>query len=130
VIAANLPQFPVQHALNDGRLPSWSSGGPDGRAVVDPFLHGLAQHLAPGGLVVMTHNSFISLEHTQALLAESGLHALVASTVSVALPRHKLQGLPAQVLQAYLGHGLHLLGDGAFADFHVLDICHAPTAQG
>ncbi len=129
VIVANLPQFPVQHTLNDGRLPSWSSGGADGRALVDPFLRGLALHLAPGGLAVMTHNSFISLERTQVLLAESSLQAQVASTVSVPLPRHKLQGLPTQVLQAYLGQGLHLLGDGAFADFHVLDIGHATAAQ-
>ncbi len=127
VIAANLPQFPVRQALDDGRLPSWSCGGADGRALVDPFLRGLALHLAPGGLVVMTHNAFIGLEQTQAMLATAGLQALVASTVSVPLPQHKLRGLPAPVLQAKLGHGLHQLGDCAFADFHVLDIRHAPS---
>src|SRR5262249_55834787 len=57
LIAANLPHFPMAptEALGE-RLPSWSSGGPDGRSLLDRFLIGLPAHLAPGGRAIITHN--------------------------------------------------------------------------
>lgn len=128
LIAANLPQFPVLQPVADGRLPTWSSGGADGRAVVDRFLQGLPAHLAPGGRVVMTHNAFIDLGKTRRLLQPLGLAARVARTVSVPLALHKLAGLPPPVLQSWLGRGLQRIGDFGFADFHVLEI--RPGADG
>ena len=125
IIAANLPQFPLLQTLADGRLPSWSSGGADGRALIDRFLRGLTAHLEPGGLVVMTHNAFVDLQHTHDMLRTAGLVATVASTVSVPLALPKLAGLPPPLLQACLGRGLHRVGEYAFADFHVLEISHA-----
>jgi hypothetical protein len=44
VIAANLPQFPRMCGGFLDRLPSWSSGGPDGRSLLDPLPEG---HGAP-----------------------------------------------------------------------------------
>jgi release factor glutamine methyltransferase len=124
LIAANLPQFPVLHPLDDGRLPTWSSGGTDGRALIDRFLQGLPRHLAPGGLVVMTHNVFVDLDRTCRALQALGLVATVAGTMSVPLAQHKLSGLPPQVLETFLERGLHRVGDFGFADFHVLEISH------
>jgi release factor glutamine methyltransferase len=54
LIVTNLPQFASQRVRDDGRLPTWSAGGANGRATVDVFLKGLADHLAPGGTAVMS----------------------------------------------------------------------------
>ena len=42
LIVANLPHFPMERSDVPGRLPTWSAGGTDGRALLDPFLEGLA----------------------------------------------------------------------------------------
>ena len=54
-----------------GRLPTWSAGGADGRALLDPFLEGLAAHLAPGGRAVITHNAFVGLERSREIVARA-----------------------------------------------------------
>lgn len=129
LIAFNPPQFPAVESMDDGRLATWSHGGSDGRRVVDPFLDGLAEHLMPGGLAVMTHNDFIGLDATAARLQRHGLSLAVAQTVSVPIPPYKLQALPPQLLQRHLGRSLHCVGPYAFAEFHVLEIRHGrPTA--
>lgn len=122
LIACNLPQFPVQAPLADGRLPSWSSGGADGRALIDRFLRGLPAHLKPGGRAFMTHNAFVDLARTEQLLAGFGLRARVASTVCLPLPMAKLQGLDPALMRRELGRSLHRIGGHAFAELHVLDI--------
>lgn len=122
LIVTNLPQFPLLAPLPDGRLPSWSSGGADGRALIDPFLAQLGQHLKPRGRALMTHNVFVDLEQTQQVLAQQGLRASVASTQSVRLAQHKWQGMNPRVLDRYFGRGLHSVGEFRFADFVVLDI--------
>lgn len=124
LIASNLPQFPQTRPLDDGRLPTWSGGGPDGRAVLDRFLDGLPRHLAPGGRAVITHNAFIDLPRTLQRLAADGLEGEVAQTVSVPLPLHKLEALPPGWFERWDGRGLHRIGGHAFADFHVLEIRH------
>ena len=48
LIVANLPHFPMEPVEVAGRLPTWSAGGADGRCLLDPFLEGLAEHLAAG----------------------------------------------------------------------------------
>lgn len=131
LIACNLPQFPVLHPLDDERLPTWSDGGPDGRAVIAPYLQGLHAHLAPGGVAVMTHNLFVDLAQTHRVLAACGLQASLACTVTVPLPPHKLHGLNPAVLQGGLGPGLHGIGSYWFVDFQVLEISHRdPSAPG
>jgi release factor glutamine methyltransferase len=132
LIACNLPQFPVLQPLDDDRLRTWSDGGPDGRAVIDPCLQGLHAHLAPGGVAVMTHNRFIDVARTRRRLAGNGLQARVVCTVTVPLTPQKLLGLNPAVLQRGLQRGLHRVGKHWFAEFQVLDIRHrsAPAARG
>lgn len=125
LVLANLPQFPAPAPLADGRLPSWSGGGPDGRRLLDPFLQGLPTHLAPGGRALITHNVFVDLPLTQRQLQPLGLQARVRSTVSVPLPAHKWQGLDPVVAERRLGDGLHRVGPHVFVDFHVLEISAA-----
>jgi release factor glutamine methyltransferase len=130
VIVTNLPQFPLLHPLADGRLPSWSSGGTDGRALVDRFIAGLPAHLAAGAWALMTHNVFCDVELSRRQLHAQGLATAVVATVSLPLPRHKLAGLPPAVLAAFLGRGLHRVGEFTFADFHVLEITARAVAPG
>lgn len=125
LIATNLPQFPVQRPLDDGRLPSWSAGGPDGRALIDRFLAGLPAHLKPDGRALMTHNEFADVALTGERLLALGLRATVATTVCAPVPLYKWAGLTPQVVERFLGSGLLRLGEHAFAVFHVLEIAHA-----
>jgi release factor glutamine methyltransferase len=125
LIVANLPQFPTREALADGRLPTWSGGGPDGRRLLDPFLQGLATHLQTDGRAMITHNVMIGLPQTRRQLKALGLRAFVRSTVSVPLPAHKVHGLGPGILERLPGPGLHRQGPHFFVDFHVLEIAPA-----
>jgi release factor glutamine methyltransferase len=82
VIAANLPQFPRMCGGFPDRLPSWSSGGPDGRSLLDPFLKGLTEHLAPGGAHI-THNAFVDLELSRSIIEACGLSLRIAGAIVV-----------------------------------------------
>ena len=75
LIVANLPHFPMEPVEVAGRLPTWSSGGADGRWLLDPFLEGLPVHLAPGGRAVITHNAFVDLERSRAIAEQHGLRS-------------------------------------------------------
>jgi hypothetical protein len=93
LITANLPHFPIESGEFAGRLPSWSSGGPDGRRLLDRFLDGLAAHLAPGSRAIITHNAFVDLELSRAMVARLGVNnghvlrdAAIAGLGLVALP--------------------------------------------
>ncbi len=122
LVLTNLPQFAADCVDGDGRLPSWSAGGTDGRRCVDQFLNGLGQHLAFGGLAVMTHNVFLDFSKTQAMLSPLGLQAHVAYSASAPLPLHKLASLSPQVLARFTGQGIHKMGDYWFVDFDVVEI--------
>ena len=122
LIATNLPQFAAAHIEGDGRLPSWSVGGPDGRRVVDKFLLGLPQHLSAGGVALMTHNTFIDVAKTQALLSPLGLQARVIYTASALLSEQKMASLNPAVLARFTGCGIHPLGEHWFADFNIVEI--------
>lgn len=122
LIVSNLPQFPAEQVEGDGRLVSWSAGGEDGRRLVDRFLQGLPGHLAPGGLVVMTHNAFIDTEKTFRMAEGLGLHARVANSVSAPLSAQKLAGLNPVVRDSYAGRAIHKMGAYWFADFDIVEI--------
>jgi release factor glutamine methyltransferase len=122
LVVTNLPQFAAEHIEGDGRLPSWSAGGADGRRSVDQFLNGLGRHLAPGGLAVMTHNVFLDIGKTQAMVEPLGLQARIAYCASAPLPGHKLASLSPQVLARFLGQGIHRMGDYWFVDFDLVEI--------
>jgi len=126
LVVTNLPQFAAEHIEGDGRLPSWSAGGIDGRRSVDPFLKGLGRHLAPGGLAVMTHNVFLDFGKTQAMADALGLQARVAYSASAPLPAHKLACLSPHVLARFAGEGVHRMGDYWFVDFDLVEISWKP----
>lgn len=122
LVVTNLPQFAADHVEGSARLPSWSTGGSDGRRCVDQFLSGLRRHLAPGGRVVMTHNVFLDVARTEAAAAALGLQARVAYCASAPLPLHKLASLNPQVLARFTGHGIHKIGNYWFVDFDIVEI--------
>jgi release factor glutamine methyltransferase len=126
LVAANLPQFPMEPREYGGRLPSWSSGGPDGRRLLDRFLAGLAAHLAPGGRAIITHNGFVDLEITRDLVARDGLSLRVAMTVLVNLSGEKLDLMSRNVLLAEEGRSIFRYGPYAFGEMHVVEIGAGP----
>ncbi len=129
LIAANLPHFPMEPAEFAGRLPSWSSGGPDGRGLLDRFLKDLAAHLAPGGRAVITHNAFVNLDRSRSMLEKSGLSLRIATTTLVYIPCEKLERMTQSVLCAEAGRSIYRYGPYAFADMHVVEIA-APDTLG
>lgn len=122
VIAANLPQFPMKPVRYAERLPSWSSGGLGGRRLLDPFVEGLAEHLAPGGRAIITHNGFVDLDKTRAMLARDGLSLRVATTLLVSFPDEKVALMTPSVLRAEDGRTIHRCGPYAFGEMHVVEI--------
>ena len=122
LIVANLPHFPMMDGTVPGRLPTWSAGGADGRRLLDPFLKGLHHHLAPGGRAIITHNSFIGLDRSRAILAGIGLTLRVAQTTLVNLPDSKLERMTPAVLAAEEGRSIHRYGPYAFAGVHIVEI--------
>lgn len=125
---ANLPHFPATHIDGDAHLASWSCGGPDGRRWLDRFLHGLPEHLAPGGVAVITHNVFVDLERTRALVAPHGYAVTIGHTASVPIPAAKVASLTPEVRKRYAGRGLYQVGDYVFGDFHIVEIRGAADA--
>lgn len=128
LIVANLPHFPMEPVEFGGRLPTWSAGGTDGRRLLDPFLEGLADHLAPGGRAVITHNAFDDLARSRELVAQSGLSIKVALTTLVYISPEKLARMTADVLRTESGHTLYRHGPYTFGEMHIVEIAAAGTA--
>lgn len=127
LIGANLPHFPMEPVEVAGRLPTWSAGGADGRLLLDPFLAGLADHLAPGGRAVITHNGFVDLESSRDLLARSGLALRVVLSTLVYISPEKLALMTADVLRTEEGRTIHRYGPYTFAEMHIVEIAGAGT---
>lgn len=122
LVLANLPHFPMEAVAVDGRLPTWSFGGADGRLLLDPFLAGLDRHLTPGGRAVIAHNAFVGLDATQALARAQGLRVEVAARVLLDLAPAKLARMTPEVLRREAGRSIHLLGELAFGEMLVLTV--------
>ena len=122
LIVANLPHFPMRSCEVPGRLPTWSAGGTDGRALLDPFLEGLDRHLAAEGRAVLTHNAFVGLDQTRELLARRGLELRVAHTTLVYIAEDKLRRMTPAVLAAEDGRSIHCYGPYAFGEMHIVEI--------
>ena len=129
LIVANLPHFPMEPVEIAGRHPTWSSGGVDGRWLLDPFIEGLADHLVAGGRAVITHNAFVGLERSREIATQHGLALRVALTVLVHVPLEKLSRMTGQVLRAEEGRTVHRYGPYAFAEMHIVEI-GAPGSLG
>jgi methylase of polypeptide subunit release factors len=129
LVVANLPHFPMEHCQVPGRLASWSAGGLDGRSLLDPFLEGVARHLAPGGRAVITHNAFVDVERSRRMVGRHGLALSVALTTLVYIPEDKLARMSMRVLEAEDGRTIHRYGPYAFGEMHIVEIL-APGAIG
>jgi len=130
LIVANLPHFPMEGGDVGGRLPSWSAGGADGRRLLDPFLEGLAGHLAPGGQAVITHNAFVDLERSRGIVEQHGLSLRVAMTTLVYVQTDKLERMTETVLRREEGRSIHRYGPYAFAEMHLVEIEAAGNGTG
>lgn len=122
LIVANLPHFPMEPAPVAGRLPTWSSGGADGRWLLDPFLEGLSVHLAPGGRAVLTHNAFVGLDRSRAIVQDHGLSFRVVLTVLVYIAEEKLARMTPSVLRSEEDRSLHRYGPYTFGEMHIVEI--------
>ncbi len=122
LIVANLPHFPMERSDVPGRLPTWSAGGGNGRALLDPFLEGLNAHLAAGGRAIITHNAFVDLDCSREVLAACGMALDVALTTLVYIPPDKLSRMTASVLAVQDGLTIHRYGPYAFGEMHVVEI--------
>jgi len=122
LIVANLPHFPMERSDVPGRLPSWSAGGSNGRALLDPFLEGLDGHLADGGRAIIAHNAFVDLGRSREILAACGMTLTVALTTLVYIPEDKLSRMTASVLAVQDGRSIHRYGPYAFGEMHIVEI--------
>ena len=57
---------------------AWDAGR-DGRALLDPLCQQVADHLRPGGTVLLVHSSVCGVQRTLDELATAGLHADVVA---------------------------------------------------
>ncbi|HEX8053468.1 MAG TPA: hypothetical protein VF517_10785, partial [Thermoleophilaceae bacterium] len=78
LITANPPYVPGDEIPTAGAARAWE-GGFDGRALVDRFAAGVAEHLSPGGRVLMVVSSLTGEEETLAALRAGGLRAEVVA---------------------------------------------------
>lgn len=122
LIVANLPHFPMAPVEVAGRLPTWSSGGSDGRWLLDAFIEGLPVHLAPAGRAVITHNAFIGIERSRTIAQEHDLDLKVVLTTLVYIPGDKIGRMTPGVLDAEEGRSLHRYGPYTFGDMHVVEL--------
>jgi len=122
LIVANLPHFPMAPAPVADRLPTWSSGGADGRWLLDPFLEGLSAHLAPGGRALVSHNAFVGLDRSRAIAHDHGLSFRTVLTVLVYIAEQKLARMTPDVLRVEDGRSLHRYGPYTFGEMHIVEI--------
>lgn len=81
LIAANPPYVPsVGDDPARGAARAWDAGS-DGRALIDPLCRTVADHLAPGGRLLLTHSSICGSNETTALLSDGGLEVEVVERV-------------------------------------------------
>ena len=122
LVVANLPHFPIKGGELPGRLKTWSDGGPDGRRLLDPFLDGLAAHMAPGGRAVITHNAFVDMSLTRRRIARHDLSARILRTHLLLLSSEKLAQMSETIRQREIGQGLCSIGPHHFVAMHIVEI--------
>ena len=127
VVVANLPQFAALEPSDPDHSPGWSAAGADGRAWLDPFLAGLAAHLAEDGVAFMTHNVAADRTRTDEILAQSHLVARTAHATTMVLHPRKSALLHPSV-RARAGNGISRIGPYEFAEVTVLEIRPAGAA--
>lgn len=122
LVVANLPHFPMDHFELAGRLSTWSSGGIDGRELLDPFLEGLRDHFTSNGRALITHNAFVDVERSREVLRRHGLAMHIVRTVLVHVANEKIDLMTPSILKAEEGRSIHRYGPHVFADMHIVEI--------
>jgi len=125
IVVANLPHFASTQPSDPEHSPYWSMGGSDGRCLLDPFLAGLGAHLSDDGVALITHNSFVGLDRTTAMLAVQRLAVEPVLSTTMALPPAKIALLEPAVRRRYTGSGICQLGPYEFVDVQILEIRRA-----
>jgi release factor glutamine methyltransferase len=125
IVVANLPHFAAVRPSDPERSPHWSMGGADGRCLLDPFLAELGPHLTEDGAALITHNAFVGVGRTEAMLARQGLRARTVLSTTVPLHPHKTEVLTDEVRAKYTGSGITRVGPYEFADVQILEIRRA-----
>jgi release factor glutamine methyltransferase len=78
LILANPPYVPGPPPPRSGSARAWEAGG-DGRAVLDRFCTAAAEHLRPGGVVLIVHSEVSGPQATLRAYAAGGLTGGVAA---------------------------------------------------
>jgi hypothetical protein len=71
---------------------------------------------------VITHNAFVGVDLSRAMLRQQGLELDIALTFLVNIQSQKLSQLTPSVLAAEDGRTIHRYGPHAFADVHIVEI--------
>jgi len=124
IVVANLPHFAATEPSDPDRSPYWSMGGVDGRHLLDPFLAGLGMHPTTVSPLI-THNAFVGVDRTEAILLEQGLVSRGVLATTVPLHPAKTALLKAAVRARFTGAGISRLGPYEFADVQILEIRRA-----
>ncbi|HVF77620.1 MAG TPA: HemK2/MTQ2 family protein methyltransferase [Solirubrobacteraceae bacterium] len=75
IIVSNPPYLPSNGIPSRGASRAWEGGGPDGRRILERICSGVAEHLNPGGTVLLVHSSVNGVSRTLEALEKSGLRA-------------------------------------------------------
>jgi methylase of polypeptide subunit release factors len=73
-IVSNPAQLPLPHREIEN---SPFYAGPDGRAMIGPLIEEASSKLAPGGVLLMTHNSLANLPKSLARIGDLGMEARI-----------------------------------------------------
>jgi len=122
IIAANLPQFAATEPSDPEHSPYWSFAGPDGRRFMDPFLAGLRDHMTDSAFAFITHNRFLGMDRTEALLRQTGLAAREVLTTAVLLHPLKAALLQPEIRSNIESAGIIQFGPYEFIEVQILEI--------
>ena len=74
---------------------------------------------------VITHNAFVGLERSRAIVRRAGLDFRVAATTLLYVPDNKLDFMTESVMDAENGKSIHRYGPYTFAKMHIAEIGHS-----
>ena len=75
LIVSNPPYLPSVEIPARGASRAWEGGGPDGRGLLERICADVAEHLRPGGTVLLVHSSVNDVQRTLDTLEQAGLQA-------------------------------------------------------
>ena len=74
IVVSNPPYLPSDGIPRRGAQRAWE-GGKDGRAILERICDGVADHLRPGGIVLLVHSSVNGVTRTLDALEQGGLRS-------------------------------------------------------